>query len=141
MGTVSCRTSSRFAASRLVKKVTPVMLPPGRFRLLTSPSFDRVTAEREYDRNRCGRGLGGKRGNRGDCADHGYLPAPLAGLAQTQSERGREGGVSRALERLAMMATRPPLFGSLAFSDGGNQINANGEAPEATCPSTVDMRE
>ena len=101
MGTVSCRTSSRFAASRLVKKVTPVMLPPGRFRLLTSPSFDRVTAEREYDRNRCGRGLGGKRGNRGDCADHGYLPAPLAGLAQTQSERGREGGVSRALERVS----------------------------------------
>ena len=38
MGTVLCRSSSFLAASRLLKKVTPVTLPPGRFRLATSPS-------------------------------------------------------------------------------------------------------
>ena len=38
LGTSSRNISSRFAISRLLKKVTPVMVPPGRFKLATRPS-------------------------------------------------------------------------------------------------------
>ena len=44
--------------ARAVKKLTPVTLPPGRLRLATRPSFDRVAAAVEDDRNRRGRRLG-----------------------------------------------------------------------------------
>ena len=38
-GTSSCRIASRFATSSPVRKLMPVMLPPGRARLVTRPSF------------------------------------------------------------------------------------------------------
>ena len=38
LGATRRSISSRLAISRLVKKLTPVMVPPGRFRLATSPS-------------------------------------------------------------------------------------------------------
>jgi len=38
VGTSSCRRPSRFEVILLEKKLTPVTLPPGRFRLATTPS-------------------------------------------------------------------------------------------------------
>src|SRR5262249_16485387 len=38
LGTSSCRRPSRFAVVSCIKKLTPVMLPPGRARLATRPS-------------------------------------------------------------------------------------------------------
>ena len=57
VGTNSCSSSSRFGPSSTFNVVTPVRLPPGRFRLATSPSCDRVGPVVEDDRNRCGRRL------------------------------------------------------------------------------------
>ena len=37
VGTSSCSSSSRFCPTSTFKLVTPVMLPPGRFRLATRP--------------------------------------------------------------------------------------------------------
>ena len=42
VGTSSCSSSSRFGPSSTLNEVTPVRLPPGRFRLATRPSLDRV---------------------------------------------------------------------------------------------------
>ena len=39
VGTNSCSSSSRFGATSTVNWVTPVTLPPGRFRLATRPSW------------------------------------------------------------------------------------------------------
>ena len=39
VGTISCRSSNRFAPSSTFNKLTPVRLPPGWLRLATSPSF------------------------------------------------------------------------------------------------------
>ena len=64
-GTSSCSNSSRFAASSVVKMLTPVMLPPGRFRLATSPALTGSVAGPEYDRNRRRRRL--RRNGRGRC--------------------------------------------------------------------------
>ena len=60
-GTSSRRSSSRFGSSSPAKRVTPVTLPPGRLRLATRPSLDRIAADREDDRDRRGRGLGRER--------------------------------------------------------------------------------
>ena len=38
VGTSSCSSSSRFGPTSTLKEVTPVRLPPGRFRLATSPT-------------------------------------------------------------------------------------------------------
>ena len=38
-GSNSCSTSSRFGSSSVFSNVTPVMLPPGRLRLATSPCW------------------------------------------------------------------------------------------------------
>ena len=46
-GTSSCSSSSRFAASSTCRKCTPVTLPPGRLRLATRPSCDRVAADQK----------------------------------------------------------------------------------------------
>ena len=37
LGLTSCSSSSRFGSNVVVKKLTPVTLPPGRLRLATSP--------------------------------------------------------------------------------------------------------
>src|SRR6516165_1542091 len=39
LGTIWCSSSSRFAANTLLRKLTPVTLPPGRLRLATRPSL------------------------------------------------------------------------------------------------------
>ena len=39
LGTTSCSSSSRFGPTSTFKLVTPVTLPPGRFRLATSPTL------------------------------------------------------------------------------------------------------
>jgi hypothetical protein len=39
LGTASRNTSSCFATKLLIKKLTPVRLPPGRFRLATRPNL------------------------------------------------------------------------------------------------------
>jgi hypothetical protein len=39
LGSSSCKISSRFGPSSVVNTLTPVALPPGRFRLLTSPNL------------------------------------------------------------------------------------------------------
>ena len=39
VGTSSCSSSSRFGASSAFNMLTPVRLPPGRFRLATRPSL------------------------------------------------------------------------------------------------------
>jgi hypothetical protein len=39
VGTNSCSSSTRFGATSAFKLVTPVTLPPGRFRLATKPSL------------------------------------------------------------------------------------------------------
>src|SRR5262249_17293350 len=54
LGTSSRSNSSRFAPSEVTRKVTPVTLPPGRLRLETRPSLDRVGAGHENDRNGSG---------------------------------------------------------------------------------------
>src|SRR5262245_49235144 len=73
LGTSSCNSSRRFAASTLPpKNVTPVRLPSGWLRLPTSPHFYRVIPDHEYDRN--GRGCSSgclQRGSIGD--DYGDL--------------------------------------------------------------------
>ena len=66
-GTSSRSSSSRLAASSTFSEVTPVRLPPGRFRLATSPSLDRVARGQEHDRDRRRRRLG--RQCRGSAAD------------------------------------------------------------------------
>jgi hypothetical protein len=38
VGTSSCNNSSRFGPTSTFKEVTPVTVPPGRFRLATRPS-------------------------------------------------------------------------------------------------------
>ena len=62
VGSSSRSTSSRFGTISTFNVVTPVRLPPGRFRLATSPSLDRVGAGEEDNRNGRGRGLCGHRG-------------------------------------------------------------------------------
>src|SRR5262249_13179535 len=42
LGSNSCNSSSRFGPNSAFKLVTPVRLPPGRFRLATSPTLARV---------------------------------------------------------------------------------------------------
>ena len=39
LGTSSCSSARRFGASSALKLLTPVRLPPGRFRLATRPSL------------------------------------------------------------------------------------------------------
>ena len=51
-GTSSRRSSSRFAANSPTKKLIPVRLPPGRARLATRPSRDRVFGDAKDDRDR-----------------------------------------------------------------------------------------
>jgi hypothetical protein len=40
-GTISCSSSRSFGATSTFNEVTPVILPPGRLRLATTPSFIR----------------------------------------------------------------------------------------------------
>ena len=127
VGTSSCSSSSRFGASSTFNLVTPVTLPPGRFRLATSPSCDRVAAGRENDRNRRGRRLGRERRRSADRGDHGHLtaepdrpPSPavdridpppsdirssrsaldVTGFAQALAERGNVSRVQRSADAL-----------------------------------------
>jgi hypothetical protein len=44
LGTISCSTSSSFGPTSTFKLVTPVRLPPGRFKLATSPTSTGSTA-------------------------------------------------------------------------------------------------
>ena len=86
VGTNSCSSSSRFGPSSTFKLVTPVRLPPGRFRLATSPSCDRVAADREDDRNRRGRRLCRQcRRSTADGDDHAHLTADQIGRQRRQS--------------------------------------------------------
>src|SRR5262249_22706075 len=54
------KISSRFVPNAPETKLTPVMLPPGRFRLATRPSLTGVASGHEQNRDRCGRVLGCK---------------------------------------------------------------------------------
>ena len=83
-GTSSCSSSSRFGATSTFNEVTPVRLPPGRFRLATSPSFDRVDAV-EDDRNRRGRRLCRQRRRSATADNHGHLTANQIGRQCRQS--------------------------------------------------------
>ena len=65
MGSSSRRTSNRFGAISTFNVVTPVTVPPGRCKLATSPSLDRVGTHHENDRNCRGRCLSGGRGQTG----------------------------------------------------------------------------
>ena len=64
-GTSSRKNASRFAPSSALTKLAPVRLPPGRARLATSPSLDRVFADNEDDWDRLGCRLGRERAARG----------------------------------------------------------------------------
>jgi len=55
------KISNRFVASAPETKLTPVMLPPGRFRLVTRPSLTGVASSHEYNWHRRARVLGRKR--------------------------------------------------------------------------------
>src|SRR5262245_33979695 len=75
LGSSSCRSSSRFAASSTPKSVMPVTLPPGRLRLATRPGLHRVAGGAKHDRDRRRCVLGCKcrrhaegRGDEGDLA-------------------------------------------------------------------------
>jgi hypothetical protein len=50
-GTNSCRASSRFAATAISRTEIPVMLPPGRLRLATTPDSTGVSAHHKDDWN------------------------------------------------------------------------------------------
>ena len=49
VGISSRSSSSLFPATAAVRKLAPVMLPPGRLRLATKPSLTRVAAADEND--------------------------------------------------------------------------------------------
>jgi hypothetical protein len=73
----SSSNSSRFDPSALIRKLTPVTLPPGRLKLATRPSPDGVAAGHENNRNRGCRGFGcdcrsgaAKRGDHLDSVPH-----------------------------------------------------------------------
>ena len=96
VGTSSCSSSSRFGASSTFKVVTPVRLPPGRFRLATSPSCDRVDRYLEDDRNRRGRRLcRQRRRSAAGRGNHGHLTANQIGRQRRQS---------------IVLAVRPAIF-------------------------------
>ena len=76
--------------------VTPVTLPPGRFRLATSPSCDRIAAGGENDRNCRGRGLGGEIGR-------------STGRAMTRAP-GAERGPSASCRQTIVLILRPAIF-------------------------------
>ena len=113
-GTSSRRSSSRFAANSVVKKLTPVRLPPGRARLATDSSLTGSSGDEEDDRDRRGCGLGSQcrcgtsaRGNHEDLStnqisrqlgqpmvlalrptvhDYHVLAFDIASVLQTQAE-------------------------------------------------------
>src|SRR5215472_7929681 len=76
VGTSSRSTSSCFGPSSTVRVDTPVRLPPGRFRLATSPSATGSPPCNEDDRYGRGRSLRSEcRGSAGDCRNHGHVAA------------------------------------------------------------------
>ena len=85
VGTSSCSSSSRFGPSSTFNVVTPVRLPPGRFRLATSPTATGSPADREDDRNRRGRRLGRQRRCAAGRGNHGHLTANQIGRQCRQS--------------------------------------------------------
>ena len=104
----SCSSSSRFAASSVVKMLTPVALPPGRLRLATSPSSTGSAAGVEHDRDGGGRGLG--RNGRGVAAGrHDHRDLAL-------NEIGRQAG-SRSYwpsaQRYSIATLRPSMIADL----------------------------
>jgi len=82
-GTSSRSSSNRFADSAPEKDVTPVRLPTGRFKLLTSPSA--IAGDGEDDRNRRGRSLGGMRGVHGGRHDHSDFQSDQIGSQDRQT--------------------------------------------------------
>ena len=85
LGINSCISSSRFGPISTFKMLTPVRLPPGRFRLVTSPNSTGSNRYREDDRNRCGRRLCGQRRRSAIRDDHGHLAAHQIGRQRRQS--------------------------------------------------------
>ena len=86
VGTSSCSSSSRFGPSSTFNVVTPVRLPPGRFRLATSPTSTGSAAYREDDRNRRGRRLCRQcRRSAAGRDNHGHLAANQIGRQCRQS--------------------------------------------------------
>src|SRR5262245_34236390 len=86
LGTSSCSNSSRLGASVLYRKLVPVTLPPGRFKAGYQTKLDRVSADRENDRNgrRCRFGRERRRGAL-DRNDYGHLAANQIGRQRRQS--------------------------------------------------------
>src|SRR5437016_4957510 len=84
-GNSSRASSSRFGPTSTFQLVTPVRLPPGRFRLAPRPNWDRVTPGREYDRNRRGRRFGRQCRRRGGRGDDGDLVLNQLGRQRRQS--------------------------------------------------------
>ena len=73
VGSSSCSNSSRFGATSTFAWVTPVTLPPGRLRLATRPSSNRVGAQFKDDRNGRGRRLCRQRRRSAGRGNHGHL--------------------------------------------------------------------
>src|SRR5260370_22194170 len=79
LGRSSRISPSRFGSRSKISELTPVMLPPGRFRLGTSP-LARVAADEEDDRYARGRRLGRHRRCLATwCNNDGYLPMHAIG--------------------------------------------------------------
>ena len=86
LATSSCRIASRLASNWFVSGLTPVTLPPGRFRLATRPSLTGSPPVDENDRDRRCRRLGREHGRRDGTGrdDHGHLPANQIGRQRRQ---------------------------------------------------------
>jgi hypothetical protein len=76
----SRKSSSRFAANSVTQKLTPVTLPPGRAKLATSPSLNRVIADGKHDRDsrRCALCCG-RRSRTSGHGHHGHAPTNQVG--------------------------------------------------------------
>ena len=85
-GTSERRSSSRFAPNSVVKKLIPVRLPPGRARLTTRPSRDRIFADNEDDGDRrCCRLGRERRSVTSGRSDHSDPPTNQIGRQHRQS--------------------------------------------------------
>ena len=83
-GTSSCSKPNRFDSIWVRRKVIPVTLPPGLFKLSTRPSFTEIAADNKDDRNCCSCRLGGE----GRGIGYGDQRSRLA-IDQVSRERGQ----------------------------------------------------
>ena len=74
VGTNSCSIPSSLAARGTTVKTIPVILPPGRLRLATKPTLNRIGPDDEYDGRRRGCRFARLRRIGAGPYDRGHLP-------------------------------------------------------------------